>query len=84
MRTEYERYKAALLTSGSRLSGASVNGQSFQFGPRSDMTLDEWGRRVRFALSQVDPDYIAPQQNILVRFQNDGIQGGSAGYIGAL
>lgn len=68
MLTEWERYKAALKKSGSRLMGASVNGQSFQFGPRSDMSLTSWGRAVRMALSQVDPDWIGPSSTIAVRF----------------
>ncbi len=68
MDTEFARYKAALQSSGSRLQGSSVNGQSFQFGPRSDWTLSEWGRQVRNAMSQVSPDFIAPSQTISVRF----------------
>ena len=68
MLTEFARYKAALQTSGSRLIGSSITGNSFQFGSRSDWTLTEWGRQVRAALAQVDPDYIAPQHTIQVRF----------------
>jgi len=68
MLTEWARYKAALQSTGSRLQGSTVNGQNFQFGPRADMTLHEWGRSVRFALSQVDPDYLAPVSAIGARF----------------
>lgn len=68
MQTEWARYKAALQTSGSRLAGSTVNGQNFQFGPRSDMTLEAWGRAVRMALAQVDPDWIAPSGTIYARF----------------
>lgn len=68
MTAEWERYKAQLQSTGSRLNGATVNGQQYQFGPRSDMSLAEWGRQVRFALSQVDPDFIAPSSSIGVRF----------------
>jgi hypothetical protein len=68
MLTEWARYKAALQASGSRLVGSTVNGQNFQFGPRGDFNLVEWGRQVRFALSQVDPDYIAQPTTIGVRF----------------
>ena len=68
MLTEWARFKAALQATGSRLQGSTVNGQNFQFGPRADMTLAEWGRQVRFALSQVDPDYIAPASSIGARF----------------
>jgi len=65
---EFARYKAALQSSGSRLMGSSVNGQSFQFGPRADMDLMTWGRSLRQALAQVDPDYLAPSGTIGVRF----------------
>ena len=68
MRDEYARYKAELARSGSRLTGSTVNGNSFSFGPRGDMTLQQWGRSIRYALSQVDPDYIAPSGSIGVRF----------------
>jgi hypothetical protein len=68
MLSEWARYKAALQSTGSRLSGSTVNGQNFQFGPRADLSLAEWGRQVRFALSQVDPDYLAPQSSIGARF----------------
>ncbi len=67
MDTEWARYKAALQKSGSSLIGASIGGQSLQFGPRHDWTLDAWGRQVRQALSQVSPDFIAPSSQIQVR-----------------
>jgi len=68
MTTEWERYKTALTTAGSRLAGYQVTGESAQFGPRADMTLDGWGREVRAALAQVSPDFIAPQSAVVVRF----------------
>lgn len=71
METEWARYKTALQESGSRLIGAQVQGESFQFGPRSDWSLQEWGKQVRFALAQVSPDFIAPKQKIFVRFGGD-------------
>lgn len=71
MQTEFARYKAALTTSGSALSGASVNGQSLSFGPRRDWTLLEWGRQVQAALAQVDPQFCAPSQSVAVRFRNE-------------
>lgn len=70
MLTEFARYKAALQATGSRLVGSSINGQSFQFGPRSDMTLQGWGTSIRQALAQVDPDYLAPSGTIGARFHN--------------
>lgn len=68
MEAEWARYKVELTTSGSRLIGSSVNGDSFQFGPRSDWSLDEWGKAIRFALAQVSPDFIAPSSRFVVRF----------------
>lgn len=68
MLTEYARYKAALQSSGSRLTGASVSGQSFSYGPRGDWSLDTWGKNIQQALSQVDPDTLAPSGEIRVRF----------------
>jgi hypothetical protein len=68
MLTEFARYKAALQTTGSRLSGASISGQSFTFGPRQDWSLTTWGQNIQQALSQVDPDTLAPQGEIRVRF----------------
>ena len=68
MDTEFTRYKAALTQSGSRLIGSSINGDSYQFGPRSDWTLKTWGEQVRRALAQVSPDFIAPSSTIAARF----------------
>lgn len=71
MLTEWARYKAQLQQAGSRLQGATVNGQNVQFGPRSDMSLTSWGIAVRRALAQVDPDWIAPTSSISIRFGRD-------------
>lgn len=68
MLDEWARYKVQLTKSGSRILGGSINGNSVQFGPRGDWTLSDWGRNVRFALSQVDPDFIAQSESIQVRF----------------
>lgn len=68
---EWARYKAQLTASGSRLVGSSVDGQSFQFGPRGDWSLARWGRALRAALAQVAPDFIAPASQIAVRFAAD-------------
>lgn len=72
MKVEFQRYKTALQRSSSRLTGSTVNGQSFSFGPRSDMNLADWGKSVRNALAQVDPDFIAPSQAMAVRFGYTG------------
>lgn len=68
MLAEFARYKSALQSTGSRLVGSSINGQSFQFGPRADLSLQAWGTSIRQALAQVDPDYLAPSGCISVRF----------------
>lgn len=69
MLVEWNRYKTALTTqTGSRLQGATVNGQNIQFGPRADMSLTAWGRAIRMALAQVDPDWIGPGSTIYIRF----------------
>lgn len=80
MQAEWERYKTALTTqTGGRLQGATINGQNYQFGPRSDMTLASWGKAIRSALSQVDPSWAAlPGQTMYVRF-GDGCNGAPYG-----
>ncbi len=64
----WETYKTELKGAGSSLIGSSVTGNSFQFGPRSDMTLAGWSRAIQDALSQVDPDWVCPENEIVVRF----------------
>lgn len=51
LNTELARYKAEVKRSGSRLQGASQNGQSYTFGPRGDWTLDEWQQHLQAALA---------------------------------
>lgn len=64
---ELDRYKAAAKTAGSRLIGASVNGQSFSYGPRGDWSLQQWSRQLQKALAMVDPSYTAPSNTMVVR-----------------
>lgn len=56
----------ALANGGGSLTGATVNGQSFQktagLSPMARIRL------IQAALAQVDPDYIAPSQQMVVRF----------------
>lgn len=70
MRTEYDRYKAALQKSGSRLTGAAINGQSFTYGPRNDWSLTQWAKELQSALAQVDPEFCPPSGAIATRFSN--------------
>ena len=62
------RHDAQLESAGTTLQGATLNSQDMKFGPRKDMNLHEWKRSLLFALSQVDPDYIAPASSIGARF----------------
>jgi hypothetical protein len=68
METELARYKEKLKTSGTTLRGASMGGKSYQVGPRLDWSLTEWSRQIRYALSQVSPDFAAPSQTHVVQF----------------
>ena len=53
---EMTRYLAARRQAGSRLQGASVNGESYQFGVnRSDWSLDEWSNELQIAFFYLDP-----------------------------
>jgi hypothetical protein len=71
MQTEFARYKAQLIGSGSNLQAVSINGQSLSFGPRRDWSLTEWGRQVQAALAQVDPTYCPPQSTIRAHWGRD-------------
>ena len=51
LKAELVRYKAEVVKAGSRLAGASQNGQSYSFGARSDMTLHEWSMELQAALA---------------------------------
>ncbi len=55
MQAELERYKLARQQSGSRLLGASVNSESYQFGPRGDWNIDEWQMAIQAAFYYLDP-----------------------------
>lgn len=52
---------------GDSITSASVNGQSFSTGGNGPSVLGRI-RMIRAALAQVDPDFIAPQSAINVRF----------------
>lgn len=66
---ELARYKDAAKAAGSRLTGATVNGQSFTYGPRGDWSLQQWSRQLQAALSLVDPTYQMPSATIRVRLE---------------
>jgi len=64
LNVELARYKAARQQAGTRLAGATVNGQTFTFGDRKDGTLDEWQDNLQVALTYLDPDtYNFPVQS---------------------
>lgn len=56
LKVELTRYKAARQQSGTRLTGATVNGQNFQFGSR-DGTLADWQTELQAALAYMDPGH---------------------------
>lgn len=68
LRQELVRYKAAVKQAGSPLAGASVNGQSFSFGPRRDMSLSEWQIALQDALAHFGEADAAPGSTAVVRF----------------
>lgn len=51
-----------------RLSSSSVNGQQFTFDPSYEARLKQRVRDLALARSQVDPDFIAPNGAMQVRF----------------
>lgn len=56
LKVELLRYKEAQVQSGSRLIGATVNGQNFQFGAREG-TLQDWQEDLQTALAYLDPGH---------------------------
>ncbi len=67
--TELARYKAAVKEASSRLSGASIGGQSFTFGPRADMSLEQWQIELQNALAYFGDGEFAPSPTQVVRFR---------------
>ena len=67
LKEEFERYKAAVKTSGSDLVGSQVNGQSYSFGPRNDMSLGQWQIALQDALAYFDEACPVPSGNEVVR-----------------
>jgi hypothetical protein len=66
---ELARYKEEVKTSGTRIVGASVNGQSFQFGNREGSS-EEWSANLQQALGYLRPDlypFAAPSDRAAVR-----------------
>lgn len=51
LRDELTRYKAQVKLTGSQLTGASQNGQSYTFGPRQDWSLSDWQMNLQAALA---------------------------------
>ena len=70
MQTELARYVASVKTTASGLVGASQNGQSYSFGPRSDLSLQQWQIEIQDALSYFDLADPVPTSNEVVTFSN--------------
>jgi hypothetical protein len=62
--------QARLAGGGGQITGASVNGQSFQKTAGASVRTEI--RELTAALAQVDPDFIAPTSTIRVRFTPSG------------
>ncbi len=62
-------YKAAVKEASSRLTGASIGGQSFTFGPRGDMSLEQWQIELQNALAYFGAADFAPSPTQVVRFR---------------
>ena len=60
LEAEKMRFKDAMKNSGTDLVGSSVNGQTFQFGPRHDWSLVEWGDNLLGAFAQLAPGKYGP------------------------
>ena len=56
LEAELIRYKAAVSAAGSDVVSESIAGESFSYGPRRDMSLDQWQAELQTALYMVDPD----------------------------
>jgi hypothetical protein len=66
--TELSRYKTAVKQSADRLIGAGVNGQSFTFGPRGDMSLEQWQQELQAALAYFGAAEVPSGNAQVVRF----------------
>jgi hypothetical protein len=63
---ELTRYKAEVKGSGTGLTGASQNGQSYTFGDRKDMTLAEWSEELQAAMAFFGlADELAPPSTVI-------------------
>ncbi len=69
LQQELIRYKAEVRTSGTRLVGATVNGQNFQFGNREG-SIAEWQTDLQAAMAYLRPDLhdAPPTDRSAVRF----------------
>lgn len=66
LNAELTRYKTAVSGAGSELLGASVNGQSYTFGPRRDWSLAQWQEQLQKAMSLLDPERVNPVRNTML------------------
>lgn len=52
---ELIRYKEAVKNSGSEVSTESIGAETFSYGPRRDLSLQEWQVELQAAMYQLDP-----------------------------
>lgn len=61
----------AFAAGDSKITGAAVGGQSF--GRTAGMSASERIRQIVGALAQVDPDYLAPANQVYARMSDPGL-----------
>jgi hypothetical protein len=64
-----QQYIAEVQRSGSRLAGASQSGQSYQFGPRADWSLDEWNDELSSAEAYFGIGDEPEGDSVVIRFR---------------
>lgn len=67
LQAELLRYKDEVRKASSALGGASLNGQSFTFGPRRDLSLAEWQLALQDALAYFGAAEAIPGDTEVVR-----------------
>jgi hypothetical protein len=71
MVAESNRCREARKAAATNLQSASINGSSYVFGPRQDLTLQQWTDAIYDALAYFDPGKYppAPANNSAVGFR---------------
>lgn len=75
IKEELTRYKSEVKSSGTQLSGATQNGQSYTFGPRHDLTLAQWADELQSAMAFFGLAYELAPPSTVIDFRT-GMTGG--------